>query len=69
MLVDYNIGVLMLPMITLGVTVGAVFYQILPDLVILIFLVGILLFLVTLNTCKLKSMCGEDTKVTDTVIF
>jgi len=49
----------MLPMITLGVTVGSILYQVLPDLIILICLVSILVFLVTLNTCKLRKMCGE----------
>jgi hypothetical protein len=50
----------MLPMITLGVTTGAIFYRTMPDLAILLLLILLLIALVVMNSCKLRKMCGEE---------
>ena len=60
-LVDYNIGVLMLPAITLGVTVGAIFNTVMPELIILICLVLLLLFVVSMNGKKIISLRKTET--------
>jgi len=60
-LVDYNIGALMLPAITLGVTFGAILNTIMPELVILICLVVLLVGVVTMNGTKIFSMRKAET--------
>ena len=50
----------MLPMITLGVTTGAMFYRVMPDLAILILLIVLLIGLVIMNSCKLRKMWREE---------
>ena len=55
-LVDYNITILMLPLIIIGVAFGAVLYIILPAIVILIVLVLLLIGLVILNGRKIYVM-------------
>jgi len=55
-LVDYNIAILMLPVITLGVTAGAILNTIMPDVVILALLIILLSGVVTMNGISIIKM-------------
>jgi uncharacterized membrane protein YfcA len=55
-LVDYNITILMLPLIIIGVSLGATLYIVLPALSILIVLVVLLVGLIILNGRKIFIM-------------
>lgn len=52
-LVDYNIGIVMLPAITLGVTAGAILNTVMPEVVILALLTLLLVGVVTMNGIKI----------------
>jgi len=58
-LVDYSIAIVMLPLIIIGVAVGAALYIVLPAIIILIVLVVLLIGLVTVNGRKIYTECKQ----------
>lgn len=56
-LVDYNITIVMLPLIIIGVATGTTLYTVLPALIILVVLIILLIGLVILNGIKINRMC------------
>mmetsp|Transcript_31237 Transcript_31237/g.38596 ORF Transcript_31237/g.38596 Transcript_31237/m.38596 type:complete len:213 (-) Transcript_31237:1021-1659(-) len=59
-LVDYNVASLMLPMITVGATVGVMFNKILPSVIIAIMLTVLLLVVSYMTLRKLLRIIGTE---------
>jgi uncharacterized membrane protein YfcA len=55
-LVDYNIGVIMFPMVVLGISFGSVLYVVLPDLMLLISLILIFICMIVSNSVNIYNI-------------